>query len=115
MKSVIVLAACAAVALGCAEALSATPDPANDKAVVPPVRYQSPFRDYRPLGEDQPIAWKAANDEVGRIGGWRAYAKEARELPSAETPAAVIPPAATPSAASVPKRAPDHDGHGKSH
>ena len=112
MKSVIVFSAFAAATFGCANALSA-PDPANDKAVVPPVRYQSPFRDYRPLGEDQPIPWKAANDEVARIGGWRAYAKEARELPSVETPAAVRPPAATPPAAPAPKRPPGHDGHGK--
>lgn len=31
---------------------------------------------------DEPIAnWKSANDTVARIGGWRAYAKEAAVAP----------------------------------
>ena len=41
------------------------------------IQYQSPFKDYRPLGEDKRVPWKAANDEVGKIGGWRVYAREA--------------------------------------
>ena len=41
--------------------------------------YISPFSDYRPLGEDKNTAWKDANDTVGKIGGWRAYAREAAQ------------------------------------
>ncbi|KRB42405.1 hypothetical protein ATF69_4246 [Acidovorax delafieldii] len=34
--------------------------------------------------KDQPVQpWKAANDKVGEIGGWRTYAKEMRQAPSA--------------------------------
>ena len=37
----------------------------------------SAFEGYR-AHADEPIRnWKQANDEVGRIGGWRAYAREA--------------------------------------
>jgi len=46
-------------------------------SLAPSIQYQSPFKDYRPLGEDKRIPWKAANDEVGKIGGWRVYAREA--------------------------------------
>ena len=62
-----------------ASTAAAPSDPADGKASVPPVQYQSPFADYRPLGEDKNTAWKDANDTVGKIGGWRAYAREAAE------------------------------------
>lgn len=39
--------------------------------------YQSPFDGYRRFTQEQVGSWKAANDNVGRIGGWREYAKEA--------------------------------------
>lgn len=40
------------------------------------VKYTSPFSKYRAY-RDQPVqSWREANDRVGRIGGWRAYAKE---------------------------------------
>ena len=54
------------------------PDPSEAGFVVPAVVYQSAFSDYKRLGADKAIPWKAANDEVANIGGWRAYAKEAR-------------------------------------
>ncbi len=57
-----------------AEADAAT---AVTSPLAPSIQYQSPFNDYRPLGEDKRIPWKAANDEVGKIGGWRVYAREA--------------------------------------
>ncbi|MBL8525752.1 MAG: hypothetical protein JNN20_18880 [Betaproteobacteria bacterium] len=65
--------------LGVSTAALAAPDPTDARAAVPIVQYRSPFHDYRPLGDNKPLAWKAANDEVQRIGGWRAYAKEASE------------------------------------
>lgn len=39
----------------------------------------SPLADYQPFVDEKVTSWKAANDKVGQIGGWRAYAKEARE------------------------------------
>jgi hypothetical protein len=114
MKIIIALAAISVIVLALPRVLSAAPDPVDEKAVVPPVKYQSPFRDYRALGDVKPVAWKDANDEVGRIGGWRTYAKEVSEPPS--------PPAAG-SATSVPtptvkqsspvKAEPGHAGHGQ--
>ena len=85
-------------------------DPADAAAPVPPLTYQSPFGQYRVLGEDRNTPWKEANDTVRAIGGWRAYAKEAAEAakagasgPSPATPATPAnPPAAQPVAPATP-------------
>ena len=53
------------------------PDPSVPTAVVPAADYQSAFGQYERRNAAAPIPWKSANDEVARIGGWRAYAKEA--------------------------------------
>ena len=39
--------------------------------------FQSAFERYKPYTDEKIVNWKEANDVVGRIGGWRAYAKEA--------------------------------------
>ncbi|MEO8204402.1 MAG: hypothetical protein ABI630_11080 [Betaproteobacteria bacterium] len=89
------------------------PDPADPAIQVPPATYRSAFADYRPLDEAPVGDWRAANDEVGRIGGWRAYAREAQapDKPTAvPAPASAAPPTAAPPAA-VP--APASGGHGQ--
>ena len=48
--------------------------------------YTSPIADYQKFVDEKVLPWKAANDKVAEIGGWRAYAKEAQanaELASA--------------------------------
>ncbi|MEI8267391.1 MAG: hypothetical protein WCI59_16805 [Betaproteobacteria bacterium] len=83
---------------GAPTALSALPatappaDPLNPKARVPPAVYVSPLAGYRRLGEDKPVPWKEANETVNRIGGWRAYAREA----SQPDPAVPARPASAP-------------------
>jgi hypothetical protein len=52
-------------------------DPGVPSAAVPPVTYSSAFRRYRPNGEVEVGAWRDLNDQVGRIGGWRVYGREA--------------------------------------
>ncbi len=118
-----------------ANCVAAEPEPATaaSSAAVPAIQYQSPFKDYRALGEDKRIPWKAANDEVGKIGGWRVYAREAAQSnapmesmsPGASSkpvtePTAVVNPASPPAGnpakepaeKSVVKPAPmDHSGH----
>ena len=94
-----------------------TADPTQAQAHSPPVQYRSPFRDYRRLGDEKLIPWKAANDEVGRIGGWRTYAREARETRETEPTSpdnTTTPPAAVPKAAvetATPKKPSTHAGH----
>ena len=69
----------ACIGATCGQAVAGAPDPADATAATTPTIYVSPFADYRPLGEDKNTAWKDANDTVGKIGGWRAYAREAAE------------------------------------
>lgn len=73
-------------------------------APTPPAagQYRSALDGYQPHSENKMVPWKEANDTVGKIGGWRAYAKEAAE---GQTPAAPAPAA---SGAANP-----HAGHGK--
>jgi outer membrane protein TolC len=40
--------------------------------------YTSPIVDYQKFVDEKVLPWKAANDKVAEIGGWRAYAKEAQ-------------------------------------
>lgn len=74
------MAACVALAAWALPA-GAQPqgDPADPAARVPAATYGSPFAGYRALGEEAVGDWRAANDEVGRIGGWREYAREAQD------------------------------------
>ena len=60
-------------------------DPLDAQAGVPAVTYSSSLAGYRPLGDDKRIPWKAANETVNRVGGWRAYTREAQQ-PEPATP-----------------------------
>lgn len=54
-------------------------DPQDAKSPVPRAIYRSSLADYRLFSDEKLSSWKESNDKVGRIGGWRAYAKEAQE------------------------------------
>lgn len=41
--------------------------------------YRSAFAGYEAYKEQSVQSWRQANDKVGEIGGWRAYAKEMRQ------------------------------------
>lgn len=74
-----------------AEAQSASagrrPDPLDARAAVPPAIHDSTLsRARRASVEDPSISWREANDTTARIGGWRAYAREAQQ-PDAAGPA----------------------------
>ena len=67
---------------------------AQTTAPAPPVStlsYRSAFEGYKPHTDDKPLNWKDANDTTGRIGGWRAYAKEASETTAVTQPADKAP------------------------
>jgi hypothetical protein len=95
-------------------------DPLDAQARVPAITHVSPLASYRRLGDDKRIAWAEANETVNRIGGWRAYAREAQQpdpAAPAPTPTPTLTPTPTPSAApnaapsSAPSAAPRHGGH----
>ncbi len=76
----------------------ASPAAASPTSSLPSQRiersYRSAFEGYRRYA-DQPVgSWREANDLVGRIGGWQAYAREAQTVEPA--------PGSNPSAPSTP-------------
>ena len=86
---------------------SARPDPADPKAQVPASLYVSPLRAYQGFAEPQVAPWRETNELVRQRGGWRAYAREARE-PDAARPA--VPDASQHAPAAKPASA-GHTGH----
>jgi hypothetical protein len=100
--------------LGCSAAqaqaqASLRPDAMNALAPVPALTYESPFAAYRRLAEQsKPLSWREANDAVGRIGGWRVYAREAQSPDTAPplAPAPASASASAPAAAPTPVPAP---------
>jgi hypothetical protein len=84
---VIALVAIGAPSLRAQDDTAARRDPADARAVVPQVIHMSIPLVRADTSDDMRIPWKEANDEVGCIGGWRVYARESRESPSAASPA----------------------------
>lgn len=58
------------------------------QAAVSEIAYESAFKGYRPYREDEVRSWPSANEEVSRIGGWQAYAREAADAHPADSGAA---------------------------
>ena len=50
------------------------------------LRYESVFARYQSYRDEKTGSWRDANETVDRVGGWRAYAKEAQQ-PEATAPA----------------------------
>ncbi len=65
---------------------SAPVHPASPAAPASFLTYRSAFEGYKPYTDDRILDWKAVNDTTGRIGGWRAYAREAQQ-PDDKAPA----------------------------
>lgn len=75
-----------------APARAASAPAEHDARAKSPLRgsYRSAFEGYRSFSDPPAVSWREANDTVGRIGGWRAYAREAHE-PAAPERAASQP------------------------
>ncbi len=103
--------------IACAQAQS----PPDGAAPPPALQYRSVFDGYRRNDDQRVGPWQEVNDTVGRIGGWRTYAKESvpagGAAPTSPAPAPAIPAAPAPSgtgaqpapAGSMPGA---HGGHG---
>ena len=85
-SDLMVLWTCPATASAQEAAASRRPDPADPKLVVPAAKHDSAFANYRPFADQDVAPWRETNDNTARIGGWRTYARQARE-PSPATPA----------------------------
>lgn len=58
-----------------AAAAQTTTDPVQNLPAAQ-VEYKSTLSDFQPYTDQTIQSWSEANDRVGRIGGWRSYAKE---------------------------------------
>ena len=74
-------AACGVVFMAsAASAVTAQPVTGSSPSQAPiELHYQSTFEGYRRFSDEKVGSWREANDNVGRIGGWREYAKEAQQ------------------------------------
>lgn len=63
--------------------IDAAPSETSATPVVSGLQYQSTFADYVPYSEEAVESWRNANETVEKIGGWRAYAKDAHRPESA--------------------------------
>jgi hypothetical protein len=70
--------------------------------VAAPPAFKSAFEGYRRFDDTKLVPWRESNDLVGRIGGWKAYA---RESAGADTAPASAPAASTPASGAA------HKGH----
>ena len=88
--------------------IAAPAEMAPPSQTAPPSAYRSAFEGYQRYSDEKITPWKESNDTVGKIGGWRAYAKEAQEP---QAPGATQPSAA--GATGGARAANPHLGHGK--
>ena len=80
--------AAAAARIGTATATATTT--ASAATTASPLGFESTLARYKPMTDQKPGSWREANDTVTRIGGWRAYLKEA-QVPTPNAPAAANP------------------------
>ncbi|HJV76363.1 MAG TPA: hypothetical protein VJ654_19230 [Noviherbaspirillum sp.] len=69
-----------------AQQIYVPPNPADAGVPVPPVSYQSAFKNYQPSRETQETpdqVWRATNDEMGKLGGHMGHIKDEPPSPSA--------------------------------
>lgn len=52
---------------------------------TPTPSYRSVFSQYKAFDEQDVATWRKTNETVEKVGGWRVYAKEARQPDAAET------------------------------
>lgn len=93
-----------------AQPSSAPPNPLDPQAAVPPVTHRSALAGYRPAHEVTVGSWKDANGTVNRIGGWRAYAREAAASDAGATATPPVPAAGA--SRPHPPAQPPHRHHG---
>ena len=90
-------------AVACAQPASpVSAAPPSSVASASGMGYRSAFEGYRSF-KDQPVqSWREANDLVGHIGGWQAYAREGQGGPSAGSAPAALGTASAPPMSSMP-------------
>lgn len=114
-KTILWLLALLPLGAGAQSAPPTRPSPLDAQAAPAPLVYRSAFAGYRRFdAESAAPTWREANDAVERIGGWRAYAREANApdaAASAPKPAPAAPAASAPPAERATRPAPPPPAH----
>lgn len=82
----------AAPAMLCLTAVTAQAQSNSEESTgnaAPTLQYRSDLSNYRGFKDQAVAPWTEVNDTVGKIGGWRVYAKEARKPDPAATDTAL--------------------------
>lgn len=61
-----------------APASAAAASAPSASAAAGDLSYRSAVEGYQPFADEKVVPWRGANDNAGRIGGWREYAREAQ-------------------------------------
>ena len=69
---------------------------AQTQTLPAPPAFKSAFEGYQADTDDKTGNWKEANDTTARIGGWRAYAKEAADAEPVKPAPPTMMPAPSP-------------------
>jgi len=70
-----------------AQAVTPSQPPTPESRLPTKLQYKSAIGSYQAYVDQEVLSWREANDRVGRIGGWRAYAKEiSTGQPTSEEP-----------------------------
>lgn len=87
-------------------------DPLDAQAQVPRLTHDSSLAQYRRMSVESVGSWRKANDNVGRIGGWRTYLREAQQPDAPASAAGAAKPAAADKAERPARGMPaGHHGH----
>ena len=82
-------------------------------SVAPTFQFHSVFTQYHMFTEQPVLPWREANDDVGKIGGWRYYAKEASQSDAADKSVGPKSDPQMKQPAGPPNDADSHSGHGR--
>lgn len=88
----------------------ARPDPADPRIAGTALRYESVFSGYRPFTDEKVVSWRATNDLVQKLGGWKAFAND--KVPDVPPVAAPAEAPARKSSAPAAEPAKKHDSGG---
>lgn len=90
---------------------TAVPDAAEPAAFQ--LQYFSVFTHYQSFREQTLPSWQETNDHVGRIGGWRFYARDAKQPETGASTNGARPDAEEKQPSGPIERSDQHSGHGR--
>lgn len=77
------------------------------------LQYFSVFTHYYPFREQPVLSWQESNDTVGKIGGWRFYARDAIQPEKGASADGVGPDGEVKQPSGPIERSDHHSGHGR--